>query len=153
MVKLNKKAAEESNVIIFIILALIVVGLVIWFSYGFFSTGTRLIDGNDPSVELALQSCKYEIERNPSALCNASRSVKIRGGGEMIVSCFYINKNIRPGALDEVIEKLTDPQKTCSDSGFIKSQCGLIKMSGVEGKAYEDSLVNGVKCKTVILDE
>ncbi len=92
---LNKKGAEESNVIIFIILALVVAGLVIYFSWGFFNTGSRLVNGNDPSVTFAVESCKYEVGRDKDSYCTSDHSVKIKGGGEMIVSCKFIDTDIR----------------------------------------------------------
>jgi hypothetical protein len=142
----NKKAAEESNMIIFIILALIVAGLVIWFSYGFFGTGTRLIDGNDPSVDIALQSCKVEIARSASALCSSPKTIKIRGGGEMIINCVFLNNSVRSGELNQVIATLPEGSRDCTNNFFVE-QCKLIEDSGVSKSDLEKIIVNGVRCK------
>jgi hypothetical protein len=141
----SKKGAEESNMIIFIILALIVVGLVVWFSYGFFGTGIRLIDGNDPSVDIALQSCKVEIVRSASALCSSPKTIKIRGGGEMIVNCEFLNNSVRSGELNQVIATLPENVRGCKNK-FIEEQCKLIEDSGVSGSDLKKIIVNGVRC-------
>lgn len=139
--KFNKKGAEESNVIIFIILALVVVGLIIWFSYSFFSKGTNLIDGNDPSVTVAIESCKAEMKLQDSAYCNSAKSIKIKGGNEMIVSCHYLNSEVRRGSIKE-----SYTSSSCSNRDFVNAQCGLIEKSGVLEKDLKKVYVNGVRC-------
>ena len=146
MVGINrKKGAEESNVIIFIILALAVAGLVIYFSWNFFGTGTRLIDGNDPSVEAALQACKVEIARSASALCSSAKTIKIRGGGEMIVNCIFINNSVRSGELNQVIATLPERSRGCTNN-FVADQCKLIEMTGVSESDLKKIIVNGERC-------
>ncbi len=142
MVK-EKRGAEESNVIIFIILALVVAGLVIYFSWGFFNTGSRLIDGNDPSVTFAVESCKAEIRLDSNAYCNSAKSVKIKGGGEMIVSCHYINMNIRKNSLNETQGVAG---KVCNQTQFRIDQCDLINKTGITETELKKVRVNGEPC-------
>ncbi len=142
MVK-GKRGAEESNIIIFIILALVVAGLVIFFSWGFFSTGSRLIEGNDPSVTVAVESCKAEMKMNNNAYCDSAKYVKIKGGGEMVVSCEYINNNIRKNSMNESFSDGIVPSCT---NNFVNDQCKLIKDSGVTDEEYKKIRVNGDKC-------
>ncbi len=141
MVK-GKRGAEESNIIIFIILALVVAGLVIFFSWNFFSTGSRLIDGNDPSVLMAVETCNVEIKMNTNAYCDSTKYVKIKGGGEMIVNCQYINENIRRGSMNESL----DGNIPLCTNDFVTEQCNLIKSSGAMENEYNKIRVNGEKC-------
>jgi hypothetical protein len=141
----GKKGAEESNVIIFIILALVVAGLVVYFSWEFFGTGVRLVDGNDPSVTIAIESCKAEMGIQPSAYCDSAKSVKIKGGGEMIVSCEYLNSAVIKGSLNDVAGKPSSCPAT-----FVRTQCGLILRSETDKGILENTIVNGDKCSTKI---
>jgi hypothetical protein len=132
--------------IIFIILALVVAGLVIWFSYGFFGTGTRLIDGSDPSVEIAIESCKAEMRIQPDAYCNSAKSIKIRGGGEMIVNCEFLDTKVRPGFIAEAGLQTS----TCLGPRFFnQTQCGLINSTKDERTA-NNTIINGVKCSEIL---
>jgi hypothetical protein len=139
--RFGKKGAQEMNMIIFIILALIVAGLVIWFSYGFFGTGTRLIDGNDPSVQIAIESCKAEMRIQESAYCNSAKTVKIKGGEEMIVNCEFLNENIQKGFIEE--SGLNKPD--CEIDDFIKNQCSLINQTTDELTANK-TRISGKSC-------
>jgi hypothetical protein len=135
----KKKGAQESNMIIFIILALVVAGLVIWFSYGFFGTGTRLIDGNDPSVQIAIESCKAEMRIQESAYCNSAKTVKIRGGGEMIVNCKFLD------GMQPFVEEAGLNKPDCEMDDFIKSQCRLINQTTDELTANK-TRISGKSC-------
>ncbi len=139
----RKKGAEESNVIIFIILALIVAGLVIYFSWGFFSKGGDILK-NDQTVTLSIESCKAEISIQPEAYCDSAKFVKIQGGGEMIVNCEFLNTKVQIGSLNESIVGLSDNQKNCTT--FNANQCKLIQTSGVLKSDLEKTRINGVKC-------
>jgi hypothetical protein len=87
---IRKKGAEESNVIIFIILALVVAGLVIWFSYGFFGRGTAILDATDPVVQSALQACKAEMSISQAAWCTSIKYVPY-AKQKQYVTCDYLN--------------------------------------------------------------
>ncbi len=141
----GKKGAEESNVIIFIILALVVAGLVIYFSWNFFETGSKLIDGGDPSVTIAVESCKIEMAQQPDAYCNSAKVVKIKGGGEMIVNCEYLDTTIRKGFTNEIQGVNVN---ACTSPFFNVTQCTLIKSTTSEAEANK-TIVNGAKCSDI----
>jgi hypothetical protein len=86
----NKKGAEESNMIIFIILALVVAGLVIFFSWGFFSKGSDILDGTDPVIQTALQSCKVEMSINKDSWCTGVKYVPY-ARAKQYMTCDYLN--------------------------------------------------------------
>lgn len=147
MISLKKKGAEESNVIIFVILALVVAGLVIYFAWNFFNVGTSLIDGNDPSVTAAVESCKIEIGIQPDAYCNSAKFVKIQGGGEMIVNCEYLNNSVRKGFIEAASLSVT----ACTGTpAFNLSQCNLIKSTTDNQVTVNNTIVNGAKCSDIL---
>ncbi|MEM4605635.1 MAG: hypothetical protein QW103_01185 [Candidatus Pacearchaeota archaeon] len=147
----NKKGAEESNVIIFIILALVVAGLVVYFSWKFFGTAGNIVDAGDPTVTIAVEACRLEIQRQAISYCNSEKRVNLKAGGEMIVSCYYIDNNIKKGAVSEGIEdKIID--KKCENEGnrqeedFMSRVCQRA-LSSMNFRDAENFMVNGQKCK------
>ncbi len=133
---LRKKGAEESNVIIFIILALVVAGLVIWFSYGFFSRGSDILDATDPVVQSALQSCKAELSINSGAWCTSIKYVPY-AKSKQYMTCDYLNA--RTGSTIEGAPNCTADSVTKVLGGY------CVELNRTAGSFEE--LINGKVCK------
>lgn len=126
MVK-GKRGAEESNIIIFIILALVVAGLVIFFSWNFFSKGSDMIDINDFVTKAAIQSCQLEINSGGlEGYCYTPKTIKLKDGKTQIVNCKFIEVALKGGLTNFTG---TEGIGTCKDEDFIKAQCRLFNMT------------------------
>ncbi|MEM4181722.1 MAG: hypothetical protein QXX68_01025 [Candidatus Pacearchaeota archaeon] len=147
----NKKGAEESNVIIFIILALVVAGTVVFFSWKFFSTAGNLVDASDPTVTVAVESCRLEIQRQQASYCNSEKKVNLKAGGEMIVSCHYIDEFIKKGAVSEGLE-ISQNAKDCGDeTDFKKRVCSRVNSTSYnQEKSLKETFVNGERCDRIL---
>lgn len=133
----GKKGAEESNVIIFIVLALIVAGLVIFFSWNFFSKGTAILDATDPVVQSALQACKAEAAINEGSWCNSIKYVPY-ADSKQYVTCFYLNSKT-----GTTIETSTECEKT-KVTAILEDYClELSKSNTGSFKEY----INGQLCE------
>lgn len=90
MVK-GKRGAEESNIIVFIILALVVAGLVIFFSWNFFEKGGAILVATDPVVQSALKFCEAEKNMmNENSWCTTIKYVPY-AKQKQYVTCDYLN--------------------------------------------------------------
>jgi hypothetical protein len=149
---IRKKGAESATMIIWIIVALAAAGLLIWFNYVFFGTAGRLVDGNDPSVTMAIESCKAEMKVQPTAYCESDKIVSVKRGGDMIVSCHYLDQTIRKDAMKDAVENLPANAKNCDATDFIIAQCSKIQNTGVSDNELSKIYVNGKKCFDVMPD-
>ncbi len=142
---MNKKGAEESNMIIFIILALVVVGLVIWFTFGFFNKGTDLLDMNDLVTIGAVQSCQQEINLNQlDGYCYSPKEIKMKDGSKRTVNCWFIERNFKESNFTGV-----GTLGTCNPSKFVGAQCYLLNITVGEAET-NNTYVNSEKCKDVL---
>jgi|GEM_PF-6206505 len=147
MIKRKKRGAEESNLIIFIILALFVGGLVIYFSWKFFTTAGATVDAADPTVTVAVETCRLEIQRQEASYCSSEKRVKLKSGGEMSVNCWYIDTNIRKGAVLEGLEQFVKKTNCETEKEtFIGNICSRVFASEPKLKDAENYMVNGEKC-------